>query len=130
MALVSGCSSPASADGASFSGSPFASFTTDGGKLHVDLRTAPDQPPSRGVENVELVVHDESGAAVSGLTIDVVPWMPAMGHGASLQPRVEAAGEGRYVVSDVHFFMPGDWQLRLTFSGPVEDHAAPVLQIP
>jgi hypothetical protein len=131
-----GCSSaPASgttstADASAFSGAPIASFATDAGKLHVDLRSAPDTPPSRGVESLELTVTTAAGGPADGLTIAVVPWMPAMGHGASVQPAVTAKGGGKYVVDDVDFFMPGQWQLRMTFSGAVEDHATPVLQIP
>jgi len=125
----SGASAPsASAD--AFAGAPLTTFTTDGGKLVVDLRTAPDQPPGRGVDSVELTVRDPSGAPEDGLVVDILPWMPAMGHGSSVRPQVEAKGGGRYVATSVNFFMPGQWQLRLTFSGPVEDHATPVLQIP
>lgn len=53
-----------------------------------------------------------------------------MGHGASVTPIVQAMGQGRYVFTDVSLFMPGEWQLRTTFSGEVEDSVAPVFSVP
>ena len=135
-ALCFGCSSaPApsstSEGGApSFPAEPFTGFASDAGKLHVDLRSAPEQPPTRGVMSLELTALGPSGEPADGLGVNLVPWMPAMGHGASVLPTVTSKGNGRYVVDDVDLFMPGQWQLRFTFSGPVEDHATVVLQIP
>ena len=123
-------SSASSATSDPFEGEPLTTFDGDGGKVHVELRTRPDQPPSRGVENLSLAVTDEAGVPLDGLTIDVVPWMPAMGHGASVKPQVTALGNGHYTVDNVDFVMPGQWQIRITFSGAIEDHAISVLQIP
>ena len=131
-AMSVACSSaaaPSTSSGA-FEGPPLITFDGDGAKVHVELRTGPDQPPSRGVENLSLAVTDRAGAPLDGLTIEVVPWMPAMGHGASVKPQVTAVGNGHYTVEDVDFYMPGQWQIRITFSGAVEDHAISVLQIP
>jgi len=67
----------------------------------------------RGLNTIEIVVTGaQSAAPVDNLTIDVVPWMPAMGHGASATPLVSAMGTGVYIASDVSLFMPGTWQLR------------------
>jgi hypothetical protein len=135
-ALCVGCSSasapsPApSGDASTFPAEPFVALVSDGGKLDFDLRSAPEQPPTRGVMILELTARGSSGAPADGLSVDLVPWMPAMGHGASVRPTVTPKGDGRYVIDDVDFFMPGQWQLRFTFSGPVEDHATVVLQIP
>lgn len=130
--IGTGCSSASapSGDAATFSDAPFATITSDNGQLVFDMRAAPDPTPARGVDSIELTVRRAAGASADGLVIDAVPWMPAMGHGASVRPTVEAKGDGKYVLTNVNFFMPGQWQLRLTFSGPVEDHATPVLQIP
>ena len=54
--------------------------------------------------------------------------LATMGHGASVRPSVTAQGGGRYVVANVDFSMPGQWQLRLTFSGPI-DLATPHLKV-
>ena len=67
---------------------------------------------------------------VDGLAITVLPWMPDMGHGASVTPTVTAAGGGRYVVENVELFMPGKWELRTTLAGPSEDSVTPSFRIP
>ena len=105
--------------------------TSSAGLLRIEVRTAPQQPPSRGVQTIQLVIRDAAtDAAESGLTLGVLPWMPAMGHGAPLTPSVSEGPPGTYVVGDVDFFMPGVWELRTSISGPVTDHAAPSFQIP
>jgi hypothetical protein len=48
-----------------------------------------------------------------------------MGHGTDVVPQLEPMGNGRYVFANVNLFMPGEWQLRFEFSGPVSDSAAP-----
>ncbi len=83
---------------------------------------------------MQLVITDETGAPQSGLTLDTTPWMPAMGHGASVTPSVSETSPGTYVVEDVDLFMPGTWELRTTIadadSGSSTDHVAPSFQIP
>jgi len=114
-----------------FSAQSLMSVTSSSGKLRMDVRTAPEQPPSRGVQAVELVITDAAtGAPETGLLLDVLPWMPAMGHGAPLKPTVMEDPGGVYVVDDVDFFMAGTWELRTTFSGSLADYAAPSFQIP
>jgi hypothetical protein len=104
--------------------------TSESAQLLVQVRTSP-QPPQRGTIGVELVVTSAAdGGACDGLTVDLVPWMPAHGHGTSIVPTVKAKGHGTYVLSDVDLFMPGHWQLRTTFSGPLTDHAAPAIDVP
>jgi hypothetical protein len=134
--LVLALSSCSSADvagtgaDATFPADPLEVMKSDGASLTVTVRTSPSQPPPRGTCAVELVITDAQGNPRDGLTLDVVPWMPAHGHGASAKPTVTPKGNGRYVVSDVSFFMPGDWELRTTVSGPLSDHVTPHLTIP
>jgi hypothetical protein len=78
----------------------------------------------------ELTITDAMGKPVDGLTFSVVPWMPAMGHGTSLVPTVTPMGKGTYAVGDLSLFMPGEWELRLTFSGSTSDTANPVFDVP
>ena len=67
----------------------------------------------QGLDTVRIVVTDaRSSAPVDGLAIQVVPWMPTMGHGSSAIPEIQPMGDGVYVASDVSLFMPGEWQLR------------------
>jgi hypothetical protein len=120
---------PDLSESATFPSSPLMTMPTKSAKLSVAVRTAPDQPPSRGVLAVEYNVNDEGGNPMNGLTFDVVPWMPEMGHGASTTPTVSNAGPGRYVISNVEFFMPGQWVLRTTITGAAEDSITPSFEI-
>jgi len=113
-----------------FPTSAFQMFTTAGGKLNVELRLS-EQPPQAGLNEVQYLVTDATtGAPVDGLDVVIVPWMPAMGHGASVTPVLEAMGKGVYDFTDVSLFMPGEWQLRTKFSGQVTDSAAPTFTVP
>jgi hypothetical protein len=130
-ALAAGCAADTAGSGAgAFPDAPYATVTSDGGAVTIAFRTAPQQPPGRGVVTAELTVTTADGAPVDGLDLSVVPWMPAMGHGASVVPTVTAESGGRYVVSNVALFMPGQWELRTTVSGAVHDSAVLILQIP
>ncbi len=129
--LLAACSSESGSSGdASFPADPITTASSDSGALQLVLRTAPSQPPPRGTCTVELTITDAAGAPRDGLVLDVVPWMPAHGHGASVRPTVVAKGGGKYVASDVDLFMPGEWELRTSVSGPVTDHATPKITVP
>jgi len=114
----------------SFPEAPYAVVFSDEKRLFIEVRTSPGQPPRRGHAAVQLAVKDEQNAPVDGLTVQATPWMPAMGHGAPVDPMVSAIGEGKYVVQNVSMFMPGRWELHTTFSGPVADTAMPVFDVP
>jgi len=110
---ITACSSGGGAS-TDFPVSAYATVTSSTGDVHYEMRTAPTQPPARGLVSLLLTVTDSSGAPVDGLTLDVVPWMPAMGHGASIVPSVVAQGHGDYLVNDLVLVMPGTWELRLS----------------
>jgi hypothetical protein len=121
-----------SSDPASTGGFPAEALTTvesDHGAATLEVRTAPDQPPSRGVISVELTVL-KGGAPVEGLALDVMPFMPDMGHGASTMPTIREEGGGKYLLTGVAMYMAGRWELRTTMSGAVDDTAVVTLQIP
>ncbi|HEY2514375.1 MAG TPA: FixH family protein [Polyangiaceae bacterium] len=127
---ASGEPTSSSSSGApAFPATPLATVVTMSGQLHVEVRTIP-QPPSRGLNTMELAVRDASGAPSAGLTLSVVPWMTSMGHGASVTPTATETAPGTYVVTDVDFAMPGTWEMRTTISGPVTDYVAFPFQIP
>ena len=121
--------SSSSSGAPAFPATPLATVVTMSGQLHVEVRTIP-QPPSRGLNTMELAIRDASGAPSAGLTISVVPWMTSMGHGASVTPTATESAPGSYVVTDVDFAMPGTWEMRTTLSGPVNDYVAFQFQIP
>jgi hypothetical protein len=112
------CCAPA-ADGGTvaFPQTPYTTTQTASGNYTIALRTAPNQPPTRGEMDLLLSVSDSMHMAVDGLQLTVVPWMPAMGHGASMTPTVTPRGNGDYFVTNVVCAMPGTWELRVTGAG-------------
>jgi hypothetical protein len=127
------CSTDEEANGEStafFPPEPLTVASSDSGALRLAVRTAPSQPPARGTCAMELVITDARGAPKDGLVVEVVPWMPSHLHGASVRPTVEPKGDGHYLVHNASFYMPGDWELRLTVSGPLSDHAAVKMTVP
>jgi hypothetical protein len=122
------CSAGA-APAAGFPADAYVTATSDSGALLIAVRTNP-QPPARGTNDVELTVtHAADGSPAPGLTLAVQTWMPAMNHG-SASPTIREEGGGNYLVSSVYLYMPGSWQLRTTFSGPLDDHATLALSVP
>lgn len=108
---------------AEFPSSPIATVKSESKGLELAAFTAPEQPPTRGTITVKLAIVDPSGAPVEGLAIEMAPEMPSMGHGTPTVPRISAKGGGVYVAEDVNLFMAGRWDLRLTLTGAVDDHA-------
>jgi hypothetical protein len=97
---------------------PFGTVVSESGALSIEARTGPDQPPTRGLSTVDLdIVDAQSGEPKDGLELTVVPWMPAMGHGTSVKPALEAVGGGHYLISNVNMYMGGAWDLRIAISG-------------
>ena len=131
--LAIGCSSfdPAAETAiGEFPADPLMTVSTEARALSLEVRTSPTQPPSRGSVAVEYRASDAKGAPVTGLVVELVAWMPAMGHGASGTPTVSETGEGRYVARGIDLSMAGRWELRTTFTGPASDHATVVFDVP
>jgi hypothetical protein len=119
LLLASSCAS--STQSFTHTSFPEAAYqTVTGNAVRVELRTAPSQPPIRGTDAAELAIFDAQGVPLDGLEVEVVPWMPSMGHG-STQPEVETMGNGRYRMERVSFPMPGKWELRLRITGRVSE---------
>ena len=124
--LLAACGSdPASGTG--FPEAALAAVGGDGGGATIEVRTSP-QPPTRGSIEVEYTVA-KAGVPVDGLTLEVTPFMPDMGHGATVEPTVTAEGGGKYLIGNVELYMAGRWELRTTLHGAVEDTAAVELQV-
>jgi hypothetical protein len=113
----------------SFATDPDQSLTSDSGALRIDVRFAP-APPVVGSDAVQLSFVDASGAPMSGLDLMVIPWMPAHGHGSSVNPTVTETAPGVFVATPLYLFMPGSWELRMTTSGTVDDTAKASFEIP
>src|SRR5262245_50240936 len=123
--FVASCGSASTPSTRSFPDAPLATITSEQNQLVVEVRTAPEQPPERGVATVQLVVKNGAGALQEGLAIDMQPWMPSMGHGAAARPTLSVDGPGTYVLDNVQLYMAGRWELRTSFSGSVTDRATP-----
>ena len=127
---LAACSSGGSvAQSESFPKDAYATVASDVGGMTIEARTSPAQPPPAGTCSVELTITESDGSPVDGVTIDAVPWMPAMGHGASVMPTLTPRGGGVYQLDDVDLFMPGRWDLHLTLSGPTSAHATVTFEI-
>jgi hypothetical protein len=130
--FLGGCASNDGAPAAdsSFAQAPLVTVTSDRGALRIAAWTAPDQPPTRGMLTVRLLVTDAaSGAPIDGLAIAMSPDMPSMGHGTPVDPTITASGGGVYVATDVDLFMAGRWDLPMTITGATTDHAVVSLDV-
>ncbi len=122
------CSSASPPPTGTFPVDAYTTAPSNSGALVIDVRTSP-QPPSRGTNDVQLTVTRASdGTPVDGLSLDVEPLMPAMGHGTS-KTTVTPEGGGVYLVTEVYLYMPGVWELRTGISGAATDHANPQLTV-
>jgi hypothetical protein len=72
-----------------------------------------DQALNVGVNTFDIIVHDKNGKEVTGAEINVVPWMPEMGHGVFDKPVVKEKGGGTYNVENIVLIMEGRWEMRL-----------------
>lgn len=127
----SACSSGEAATGNdSFPHQPLFELMTDSRQLLVAVRTAPQQPPTRGVVGMQLTITDAtSGVPQTGLALKVLPWMPAMGHGTSVSPAVTESAPGIYILENLVLFMPGTWQIRTEWDDPAPTHVTPTLDV-
>jgi hypothetical protein len=130
LAGALGCNTePPPAPPPEFSGPVQQMAASASGQLRVDVRWSP-QPPAVGNAAAELAIFDGTGAPVAGLSIAGLLWMPAHGHGASVQPELIEDEPGVFVAAPLYFFMPGAWELRLTMSGSRDDTATIALELP
>lgn len=129
LAACSGAQPPLQTAPLVFAGAPAETVTSEGGQLDIAVRWS-WSPPVVGYDAGELTITDTTGAPVTNLTLAIVPWMPAHGHGASVAPTVSETSSGVYVAAPLDFFMSGTWQLLTTITGPIDDTAQPSVDIP
>jgi len=131
LAAGAGCGSDELPSGPaqSFAATPDQTVTSDTGALTVEVRFAPD-PPVVGSNAVQLSFKDSGGAPAQNLALTVVPWMPAHGHGTTVEATVTETAPGIFVATPVYLFMPGSWELRMTTSGSVDDTAKAAFELP
>jgi hypothetical protein len=144
--LVAGCGQPPPPTAAAlvFPGAPALTMASASGGLNIGLWWSPPQP-TVGYDATQLAITDTTGAPVTGLTLAIIPWMPAHGHGASVLPTVSEIAPGVYVATPLDFFMAGNWELMTAISRPagdagsasdagsagaIDDSADPTLEVP
>jgi hypothetical protein len=148
--LAAGCSGQATTPASPlliFPGAPALTVASASGQLSIDLWWSPAQP-TVGYDATQLAVTDAAGAPVAGLTLTVVPFMPAHGHGASVEPTVSETAPGVYVATPLDFFMAGNWELMTAIArtpdggrggdggadasgaGSLDDSADPTVEVP
>lgn len=123
------CSGGSGGQSGAYSGPPVSTVASQSGALTVAVRLS-QQPPYAGDLDAELAITETSGnTPVDGLTLQVVPWMPQMGHGTSVTPTVTPEGGGKYLVSNLYLFMAGTWELKTTLSGAATDSVDPQFDV-
>lgn len=102
-------------------------FPSESGELELELGNSSFR---RGENEVIVCVTERrSGEPALGLTLEVVPFMPSMGHGSSGPSSSTELDDGCYELEGVVFNMPGTWELRTEISGAVEDSARLTLSV-
>jgi hypothetical protein len=114
---------------ASFSGDFFQSVQSASGMMRIGVRWSPTVP-AVGVDAGEITVTDATGTPISGLTLSIVPWMPAHGHGTSVKPDIAEMAPGVFVATPLYLYMSGHWELRTTIRGADLDTAIPSVDLP
>jgi hypothetical protein len=115
-----------------FDGPPLLMLAAGDGGWLTAWRFSPPVP-RRGFNAAEIAVRATDGSAVAGLTIGVVPWMPAHAHGASVKAQVTETAPGVYVAQPLYLYMGGRWELRTSLRGDEDGEAAtlaPAFDIP
>jgi hypothetical protein len=140
--LVAGCGQPSApaAPELVFPGAPALTVASASGQFSIEVWWSPAQP-TVGYDATQLAITDTTGAPVTGLTLTIIPWMPAYGHGASVVPAVSETMPGIYVATPLDFFMAGNWELMTAIvrttdggnsdaGGAIDDSAQPTVDVP
>lgn len=85
------------------------------------------EDPVVGANTIMLELTTPAGRVVSGAELDVVEWMPAMGHGSNGSPNTRESTEGTYSIAGLVYSMPGTWEVQITAHW---DHISDRLVIP
>ena len=118
-----------------FPGPPALTVASASGQLTIALWWSPQQP-TVGYDATQLSITDAAGTPVTGLALTIVPFMPAHGHGASVEPTVSETTPGVYVATPLDFFMAGHWELMTAIAGggdgggTIDDSALPTVDVP
>ena len=88
------------------------------GALYFLTKISPAEPKV-GMNAFEVAIHKRenmmSHPAVSGLSLEMTPTMPSMGHGSPNNVNPVHQQDGHYQ-GEVNFTMSGDWDIALGFA--------------
>ncbi len=97
---------------------------SDNGAFFLDIEMK--EKPVVGGNTFKMVVYDGKTKKIikDKLSIEVVPWMAIHEHGTLVESVVKQLSEGKYLVENVTFSMPGPWQIHIRISREnIEDTA-------
>lgn len=101
---------------------------TETGYYTAELVMKPKNPVV-GKNKAHLIIHDYEATDIPGLTIKVVPYLPAKKLESGVKPTVNDSGRGLYIIEDIDFPEPGQWELKITITGPYKTDSV-VLPVP
>jgi hypothetical protein len=90
---------------------------TDTGYYTTELVMKPKQPIV-GQNSARLIIHNYEAEDIPGLWIHVTPYLPAKEIQSEEKPKVTDAGRGLYLIENIYFPVPGNWELRLKITSP------------
>lgn len=115
------CSSEPAVTPGSFSDTPAAVERSKAGDFEVTLYSSPTRVPVRGENHVRVALDLRQDEDVV-VTPSLVTFMPAMGHGSGVSPKLTSVEDDRsYTFENVVLNMPGRWELRLTLESEHDD---------
>jgi hypothetical protein len=115
-----GCASEPLTRPGVFGDTPAAVEFSNDRLFEVALYSSPTRTPTRGDNHVRIdLVHSNSDAV--SVTPDLSTFMPAMGHGSGISPKLTEVSAETYTFEDVVLNMPGRWQLQLELETELDD---------
>jgi hypothetical protein len=102
-----------------------ANLTEQGklGKYTFTLVSATPAPPDLDGNTWAVTIKDATGASPALDQVQVLPFMPQMGHGSDQTPQLTANADGSFGVSDIYLFMDGLWTVTFTVTEPPAEDA-------
>jgi hypothetical protein len=102
-----------------------ANLTEQGklGKYTFTLVSATPAPPDIDANTWTVTIKDATGASPALDQVQVLPFMPQMGHGSDQTPQLTANADGSFGVSDLYLFMNGLWTITFTVTEPPAEDA-------
>jgi hypothetical protein len=101
---------------------------TDTGYYSTELVLKP-QKPKVGKNSAHLIIHDYEATDIPGLKITANLNKTGEEIKPDNQPTVKDAGRGLYIIENINFSEPGQWEMKLTIKGPYKKDTV-VLSLP